>query len=438
MRRARHGRTYLRADGGYSLNPRRNGASSFASLSQIPPTGVPTAGDLRYFDMMRESSTRVNNPLLMLGSDAAVLEEIYRVTEIEKPVMRNLWITQHYHSLMGALAVVIGGNNSNWSTFATWASKTAGQSIRGEEIPKELQRLLVEQAKVHEHLTGMLRMLRGDWAEELDPLAIPKAVLANVSKQIAIGNLEVFAELAPLFAKFWARLRDPERRTEQELDAFVNELKPGPVEEGGQDWLKTAFTSYFAATRATTPKECAEFILYGNLLIGLHEQTRLQPFIAGALDSPFDMSSYEALIAAEPDWLERFVRPAFVKLLGVLRKALENDWERLATRYLMKLTLPGGQVMELGEDVPVGVTPFPAVLNPLEYAKLVELVKTYDPNLETLRGSAAKNWTLIDNRMAFIADLFRSRQQDMSLFGPPFTKAQLDVLAQGKVPPGPL
>lgn len=373
------------------------------------------------------------NPLLALGSDDAVLEEIQRVTEIEKPVIRNLWITQHYHSLMGALAEVIGGNNSNWSTFATWASKTAGQSIRGEEIPKELQLLLAEQ-----RVTTMLKMLPGDWAEELDPRAIPKAVLANVSQQIAIGNLKVFAELAPLFAKFWARLRDPKRRTEQELDAFVNELVPGPVEEGGQDWLKTAFTSYFAATRAATPKECAEFILYGNLLIGLHEQTRLQPFIAGALDAPFEMSSYEALIAAEPDWLERFVRPAFVQLLGALRKTLENDWERLATRYLMTLTLPGGQVMELGEDVPVGVTPFPAVLNPLEYAKLVDLVKTYDPNLETLKDSAAKNWTLIDNRMAFIADLFRSRQQDMSLFGSPFTKAQLDVLAQGRVPPGPL
>ena len=76
------------------------------------------------------------NPLLALGSDDAVLEEIQRVTEIEKPVIRNLWITQHYHSLMGALAEVIGGNNSNWSTFATWASKTAGQSIRGEEMQR--------------------------------------------------------------------------------------------------------------------------------------------------------------------------------------------------------------------------------------------------------------------------------------------------------------
>lgn len=377
-------------------------------------------------------------PLLALGSGDAVLEEIERVTNIKMPVIRNLWITQHYHSLMGALAVVIGGDNSNWSTFATWASKTAGQSIRGEEIPKELRVLLAEQAKLHERLTKVLKLLPGDWAEELDPLAVPKAVLANVSDQIAIGNLKVFAELAPLFAKFWARFADPKRLVDDELKAFVGELIPGPVEQGGQDWLKTAFTSYFAAARAATPKECAEFILHGNLLIGLHEQTRLQPFIAGALDAPFEMSSYEALIAAEPDWLEQFVRPAFAKLLTVLRKELEDDWERLATRYMMTLTLPGGQVMDLGRDVPVGVTPFPAVLNPLESKELIRLIKTYDPHLDTLKGSGAKNWTVIDNRMAFIADLFRSRQQDMALFGPPFSQEQLAVLAQGRVPPGSL
>ena len=29
-----------------------------------------------------------------------------------------------------------------WSTFATWASKTAGQSIRGEEVPKAVMKIL--------------------------------------------------------------------------------------------------------------------------------------------------------------------------------------------------------------------------------------------------------------------------------------------------------
>ncbi|HET9934477.1 MAG TPA: hypothetical protein VFQ35_27425 [Polyangiaceae bacterium] len=387
---------------------------------------------------MRDLSTGALNPLLALGSCDAVLGEIERVTKIKTPVIRNLWITQHYHSLMHALAVVLGGSNANWSTFATWASKTAGQSIRGEEIPKEMQWLLGEQAKVHERLVEALKLLPGAWAEQFDVFAVPKAVLDNVSRQIAIGNLEVFAELAPLFAKFWDRFSEPSRRVETELDAFVSTLKDGPVDQGGQDWLKTAFTSYFAASRAKTLKEAAEFILYGNLLIGLHEQTRLQPYIAGALDAPFEESSYEALLAAEPDWIERVVRPIFRQVLKLFRKEFEDDWERLATRYLMTLTLPGGQVLNLSQDVPIGTRPFPQVLNPLEYAELKRLVSTYDPNLDSLKGSGARNWTEIGNRMAFISDLFRSRQQDTSLFEQPFTKEQLAALIEGKVPPGPL
>src|SRR3954465_12567091 len=122
----------------------------------------------------------------------AVLSDIERVARLEQPVIRNLWITQHYHSLMGLLSQVLGAGNANWSTFATWASKTAGQSIRGEEIPLEMQQLLSEEAKLQERLDLLRQALPGTWVERLDPLAMPKAVLARVSEQIALGNLKVF------------------------------------------------------------------------------------------------------------------------------------------------------------------------------------------------------------------------------------------------------
>lgn len=368
----------------------------------------------------------------------AVLADIERVVKLEQPVIRNLWITQHYHSLMRLLAEVLGGANANWSTFATWASKTAGQSIRGEEVPPEIQQLLCEEAKIHDRLNQLLVALPGAWAERIDPLAIPKAVLERVSDQIAVGNLKVFAELAPLFAQFWDRFSDPQRLTEPELDAFVASLKSGPAEHDGQDSLKVAFTSYFAGARASNAKEKAEYLLYGNLLIGLHEQTRLQAFIAGAMDAPFDEQSYERLLAAQPDWLESVTRPVFRALLAALERELEDRWECLATRYMMTLTLPGGNLLRLGEDIPIGKSAFPAVLNPLEAENLKKLVASYDPNLDSLKGSGARNWSELNNRMAFIADLFRSRQQDESLFHAPFSDEQLSVLALGKRPSGPL
>jgi hypothetical protein len=382
--------------------------------------------------------TASGNAIAGARPSEAILADIERVAKLEQPVIRNLWITQHYHSLMGLLAGVLGTGNANWSTFATWASKTAGQSIRGEEVPPEIHQLLSEEAKLQERLDQLLKAMPGAWAEQLDPLAIPKAVLARVSEQIAIGNLKVFAELAPLFARFWDRFADPKRLTEAELDAFVAGLKSGPAEHDGQDSLKVAFTSYFAGARSQSAKEKAEYLLYGNLLIGLHEQTRLQAFIAGAMDAPFDEQSYERLLSAEPDWLEKLTRPVFRGLLATLRKELEDRWEHLATRYLMTLTLPGGNLLHLGEDIPVGSTPFPAVLNPLEYQALKQLVSTYDPHLDSLKGSGARNWTELGNRMAFIADLFRSRQQDQSLFRPPFSQEQLRALSLGQRPSGPL
>ncbi|HKO54195.1 MAG TPA: hypothetical protein VJV79_41085, partial [Polyangiaceae bacterium] len=95
-------------------------------------------------------------------------------------------------------------------------------------------------------------------------------------------------------------------------------------------------------------------------------------------------------------------------------------------------------LLHLGQDIPVGVTPFPSVLNPLEYQELKRLVGTYDSHLDSMKGSGARNWTELGNRMAFIADLFRSRQQDTSLSRPPFSAQQLAVLSLDELPSGPL
>jgi hypothetical protein len=366
-----------------------------------------------------------------------VLADIERIVGLDQPPIRNLWITQRYHTLMGLLASVIGDENANWSTFATWASKTAGQSIRGEEVPVELRQLLAEEMRLQQRIASSLHF-PASLTPHFDPLDLPRAVLDEVGRQIAIGNLLVFQELAPLFAIFARTFADPARRDEAHLADFMRHLRPGPINADGQDHLKTAFTAYFAAARASTPKERAEYALYGNLLIGLHEQTRLQAYIAGALDAPFAERTYEALLARQADWLEWVARPTFNALLKVIRTELKDRWEHLATRYLMRLALPNGKSLGLGVDIPVGDRPFPNVLTPLEYRELRDLVKTYDPHLDTLRGSGAKNWTDLNNRMAFIADLFRSRQQDRDLYRPPFSEPQLAQLRQGRIPDGDL
>jgi hypothetical protein len=367
------------------------------------------------------------------------LQEIGRIARLEDAPLRNLLITQTYCDLSYGLATVTGSDNANWSSFATWASKTAGQSIRGEEVLREVALALRDEGDIERRLARLKKRIPALlWLEiDLDVFDVARAAISEVSEQIAVGNLKVFAELAPLFARFVHVFADPQGRTPEGLQSFVARLTPGLAATGGQDCLTLAFSSYAAAAGATTSKERAELVLYGNLLIGLHEQTRLQPQIQASIDAPFSPNVYRTL-AAGKIWALPVFRWLFERQLKLVFHAVHETWERIITRHMMRLMLPYGGSVPLGHDLRVTGHPFPPDLDPLHHPPLVALVRTYDRNLDTLEGSGARNWTDLGDRMAFIADLFRSRQCDPSMFDAPFTAEQIESVRAGRVPPGPL
>src|SRR5690606_9442295 len=129
---------------------------------------------------------------------------------------------------------------------------------------------------------------------------LARAIITEVASQIAEGNLKVYAELTPLFAKFVDEFKDPPNRTEQRLAAFLSELSPGSAADGGQADLKVALTAYFRAARSSNPSEVAQLVLFGNVLIGLHEQTRLQVNIEGGINAPFCHRVYEEVFRKSP------------------------------------------------------------------------------------------------------------------------------------------
>src|SRR4026207_824707 len=61
------------------------------------------------------------------------VDEVKRIALMPDPVIRNLRITECYFRLAGAMTQRTG-QCANWCTFATWASKQAGQTIRGEDL----------------------------------------------------------------------------------------------------------------------------------------------------------------------------------------------------------------------------------------------------------------------------------------------------------------
>jgi hypothetical protein len=55
-----------------------------------------------------------------------------------------------------------------------------------------------------------------------------------------------------------------------------------------------------------------------------------------------------------------------------------------------------------------------------------------------LEGSGADNWSDLNDRMHFIADLFRAYQEWPQLFDPAFTPVQVIEIKAGRKPEGRL
>ena len=65
------------------------------------------------------------------------VDDVERIAAIANPVIRNLEITHCYSRLAAAFAAR-NGEGANWCTYATWASRQAGRTIRGEDLLEQL------------------------------------------------------------------------------------------------------------------------------------------------------------------------------------------------------------------------------------------------------------------------------------------------------------
>jgi hypothetical protein len=72
------------------------------------------------------------------------VSDVEAICAIPDPIVRNLRITQAYGEMSRALSARTGPG-ANWCTFATWASKQAGQTILDAPVadPSELRRRLL-------------------------------------------------------------------------------------------------------------------------------------------------------------------------------------------------------------------------------------------------------------------------------------------------------
>jgi len=107
---------------------------------------------------------------------------------------------------------------------------------------------------------------------------------------------------------------------------------------------------------------------------------------------------------------------------------------RILTEHLIKLDLAGTR-LRLGRDV-IGTRPL-GLREPRD-AELRELLATIDPAPDSTVGSGARDWGDLGDRMHYIAELFRTRQEDTTLLAAPFDAGKAAEIHAGRLPVGPL
>ncbi|HTE29555.1 MAG TPA: hypothetical protein VK666_04220 [Chryseolinea sp.] len=376
--------------------------------------------------------------------------DIERIAQISHPVVRNLQITACYQDLSLALTTRTG-NTANWCTFATWASRQAGQTIRGEDLRRKLEAVLHIDARVQSIfiLLGALARERGT-SISLDQ--VKATTISHLIEQasgrsgdaVARGNKKVFEEIGWQFALFLQTCFQDQAYQEESINSFCLALRAGDPPDG-QTYLQQAFRRYYQSLFEPDEKKAAELRFWANIEIGFHEQTRLQPEIAEALNAAavdpeklmqiltailFPGNTVKTTFGFFVQWitgktnlLRRHV-DALSELTGaIIRKTI--------TEHFMTLTFPPGNILLLGKDV---IGAYPENLMRLEDPDLARFLVQIDPTESSLLQSGAADWSDLAERLHFICDLFRCYHQQTQLFEPPFTLEQLQLIQAGQVP----
>lgn len=330
-----------------------------------------------------------------MGIDAPSVAEVRAICKIDDSLIRNLRITDCYHRLSCAFAERFG-SGANWCTFATWASRQAGCTIRGEDL---ITRVGPETPRFWRALlrSGMLdpRSMVG-WT--VRHVHTPFDAVERASSAVADGNLKVFEEIGQVFA------------SSLEQDSFVPK----------QPLLRDAFSHYREAAGEADFDRRARLLLFGNLKCGWHEQIRLQPEIAAAMTAP---------LATANDLTRRLV-PFLRGPVARFTELVQELACAIVTRGFMSLRLPDGTRLDLGRDL---ARTMPVCFEGLEKEPLLSQFE-----LAGCDGDGAENWSDLPQRMRYISRLFRCLHHEAYMFRPPFDDAQRASMMTGHLPRGVL
>ena len=375
--------------------------------------------------------------------------DVQRIVAIENPVIRNLEITYCY-SRLAAASTTRNGEGANWCTYATWASRQAGGTIRGEDLLENLGRRLGESRWLLHPVATLWRKLlrRGLFQRETrigrltHELHTPFDAFERASDAVARGNLRVFEEIGLQFARFLHDCPADAPAAAPEIERFLAGLKAGDPPEG-QRLLKQAFKRYERmrferdpqpACRASAAREPGDRPPRAGALAAA--DPRGARCRVGHPGRPGAASTRRAVSSASRWWA--WARGSAAAALGVPTRAIQRASSRLAreaiTDSLMVMALPG-RVLALGTHL---ADAYPDELaNPTD-PELNRLLARFEPAPPLPDDCGARDWSDFDQRMHYIVHLFRAFHLSEELSGAPFTPAQVASFNRGVIPEGDL
>jgi len=379
------------------------------------------------------------------GGLAAVDDLTAGVLGQADPRVANGLITWRYHELALELAQRLDGTAS-WFAFGTWASRTAGRVIRGEQFGGGAPDALAADAGSAAAVAKLERRVRvaaavapGPVAEPDRPAGLLDRYLDEVRGRMAdlvwAGNRMVFVDLAPPFTALCEAFPPGRSPTPGEIERFLAGQGPGQPPSGRDRAL--ALTC--RALAVTDRRQRAQLVATAALQAVRHEQVHLDPYVDAALVAP-NWATKEllgrAIGAGLPRWLSPLARLLAVGLVGPFLDATRPLVEELTTRHLVQWSLGDHLQVPVSEDLgpPLAGGPFlPAELDPPRIEEMVVFLAHCGTDLDG-RGTAVLRWGDLDQRMRFITNLFCSRFAEAELLAPPFSPAQVDLLQRGQLP----
>ena len=179
------------------------------------------------------------------------------------------------------------GQRANWCTFATWASRQAGRTIRCEDLGDTLAAASADPPACCASVESLWRRAASQGPARSgsrlgrlaagDPLAVRR--VRTRQQRRGTRQSEGVRGDRPRVRALPARLPRGRIGAPSAVAAFLDACVPA-IRRMDRTYLRRAFSHYQQQAHEADPRTRAGLVLLANLCIGLHEQTRLQPEIA--------------------------------------------------------------------------------------------------------------------------------------------------------------